>query len=312
MSRINEAMNKAEHGRSEDPKAARGPSESPTREDDALMAADALEGARAREIAAANFEPLTLDALRQQCAAGEWKSDSKAVVFSETVGSRAHPPGAEEFRTLRSRLYDIRERQPLRTVLVTSPLPSEGKTFITLNLARAIAQEEHRSVLVIDADLRLSRLHECLGAAPSPGLAEYLAGQADALAVLQRGAEDNFFIITGGKTIANPVELLGTGRLRTMLNRFTPVFDWILLDSPPAVFLSDASILSKICDGVLIVVQSGVTPYDVAQKACREFPEKQLVGVVLNRVPPGAGYSYYYYPEDAYKGQLQDGRRSHR
>ena len=300
MSRIHEALKKAELERSEGkPPESESAAASIVAEFEPPPSSN-LESPRSREIASASFEPLTLEALRQQCPAAEWKSDSKAILFADSSGS-SHPSGAEEFRTLRSRLYHIRERQPLQTVLVTSALPSEGKTFVTLNLARAIAQQEHRSVLVIDADLRISRIHEGLGAAPSPGLAEYLKGEADALAVLQRGPEDNLFIIAGGIANANPVELLGTGRLRALLNRFTPVFDWILLDSPPAVFLSDASLLSKVSDGVLMVVQSGVTPFDTAQKACREFPEKQLVGVVLNRVPSGSGYGYYYYAGSGYE-----------
>ena len=302
MSRIHEALKKAELERGEEPKAPEAVAADPSilTDDTAPPLMAALEGrSREHEIASANFEPLTLDALRQQCPPGEWKPDAKAVLFADASG-HAHPSGAEEFRTLRSRLYHIRERQPLQSVLVTSALPSEGKTFVTLNLARAISQQEHRSVLVIDADLRISRIHEGLGAAPAPGLAEYLKGEADAMSVLQRGPDDNLFVITGGVANANPVELLGTGRLRTLLNRFTPVFDWILLDSPPAVFLSDSSILSKVCDGVLMVVQSGVTPFDTAQRACREFPEKQLVGVVLNRVPPGSGYGYYYYYGSSY------------
>lgn len=300
MSRIHEALKKAELERSEDLKTPEAGAAEPSilTEVAPPPLSAALETARSSEIAGASFEPLTLDALRRQVPAAEWRGDSKAILFADS--SRTHPSGAEEFRTLRSRLYHIRERQPLQTILVTSALPSEGKTFVTLNLARAIAQQEQRSVLVVDADLRLSRIHEGLGAAPAPGLAEYLKGEADALAVLQRGPEDNLFIIAGGMANANPVELLGTGRLRALLNRFTPVFDWILLDSPPAVFLSDASLLSKVCDGVLMVVQSGVTPFDTAQKACREFPEKQLVGVILNRVPPGSAYGYYYYYGSAY------------
>lgn len=307
MSRIHEALKKAELERSEsqadetrDAAASiLGEAEAPT--------APAVQTEPRREITSASFEPLTLEALLKQCPPAQWRSDSKAILFADS-GSHAHPSGAEEFRTLRSRLYHIRERQPLQTVLVTSALPSEGKTFVTLNLARAIAQQEHRSVLVIDADLRISRIHEGLGGAPSPGLAEYLRGEVDALSVLQRGEDDNLFMIAGGVANANPVELLGTGRLRALLNRFTPVFDWILLDSPPAVFLSDAGLLSKVCDGVIMVVQSGVTPFDTAQKACREFPEKQLVGVVLNRVPPGSGYGYYYYYGGyAYKRPPQNG-----
>jgi protein-tyrosine kinase len=312
MSRIHEALKQAELEQSGGPKTTEAGAAEPAILIEAQLppASAALETSRSRELAGASFEPLTLDALRRQVPAAEWRGDSKAILFADASGSHTHPSGAEEFRTLRSRLYHIRERQPLQTILVTSALPSEGKTFVTLNLARAIAQQEQRSVLVVDADLRISRIHEGLGAAAAPGLAEYLRGDADALSVLQRGPDDNLFIIAGGVANANPVELLGTGRLRALLNRFTPAFDWILLDSPPAVFLSDASLLSKVCDGVLMVVQSGVTPFDTAQKACREFPEKQLVGVILNRVPPGSGYGYPYYYGSGYgaKQPAQNGK----
>lgn len=239
-------------------------------------------------------EPLSLELLRQHCAVGDWRPDAKAIVFAD-VTAQTHPSGAEEFRTLRSRLEHLREKQALQTLLVTSALPSEGKTFVTLNLARAIAQQPNRSVLVIDGDLRISRVHEGLGAAQTPGLTEYLKSEAGPLDVIQRGPQDNLFIIAGGASNSNPVELLGTGRLRALINTFMPVFDWILVDSPPAGFLSDSSLLAKVSDGVLLVVQSGVTPYDTAQKSCKEFPPDQLVGVVLNRVPPGLGYGYYYY-----------------
>ena len=297
MSRIHEALKKAEieRGQGPNPEVAGVPGS----EGDVMSPALGPAGSGPSEserggIASAAFEPITLDTIRKQCPTSQWVPSSQAVLFADISG-HTHPAGAEELRTLRSRLYAIRERQPLQTVLVTSALPSEGKTFITLNLARAIAQQPQRSVLVIDADLRISRVHEGVGASVAPGLTDYLRGDVDALSVLQRGRDDNFFIIPGGSHDANPVELLGTGRLRALINRFAPVFDWIILDSPPCVFLADASLLGKVSDGVLMVVQSGVTPYDTAQKACREFQEKQVVGVVLNRVPPGLTYGYSYY-----------------
>ncbi|HUI41176.1 MAG TPA: CpsD/CapB family tyrosine-protein kinase [Terriglobia bacterium] len=300
MSRIHEALKKAqlERGAGQGPAepdlgavGEPGPPPPAMIEDSALVASGG--------IATAAFEPLTLESIRQQCPVSDWKPDAKAVLFADPASS-ARPSGAEEFRTLRSRLYHLREKRPLQSVLVTSALPSEGKTFVTLNLARAIAQQPHRSVLVIDADLRIARIHEGLGASPTPGLSDYLRGEADLISILQRGPEDNFFIIPGGSSNANPSEFLGTGRLRTLLNRVTPAFDWILLDSPPCVFLSDASLIAKVCDGVLIVVQSGLTPFDTARKARREFPEEQLVGVVLNRVPAGLTYGAYYYYGSGY------------
>jgi len=315
MSRIHEALKRAELERGEAPKEPLSSRPATELADPAAspLVAAAAEPLRtqANEMVSAAFEPLTLDTLRQQRPASEWRPDANAILFADPAGS-LHPSGAEEFRTLRSRLYHIREKQPLQTVLVTSALPSEGKTFVTLNLARAIARQQQRSVLVIDADLRISRVHEGVGALAAPGLSEYLKGEADALDIVQRGPEDNFFIIAGGTPVSNPVELLGTGRLRALINRFTPVFDWIILDSPPAVFLSDASLLAKVSDGVLMVVQSGLTPFDMAQKACREFSENQLVGVVLNRMPQGSGYGYEYYYGQGYVAAPQKSKNGNR
>ena len=291
MSRIHEALKKAELERSQQGIEAPGP--------DVPAAIEVSPAGPAVEEAgpsadAGTYGGLTLDLVRKRCPIGQWQPDSKAILFAD-VNSQVHPSGAEEFRTLRSRLYHIREKQALQSILITSALPSEGKTFVTLNLARAIAQQSHRTVLVIDADLRISRVHAGLGAAPSPGLSDYLKGEAEALDVIQRGAQENLFVIAGCSSNSNPVELLSTGRLRALINQCVNAFDWILMDSPPAGFLSDSSLLAKAADGVVLVVQSGVTPYDSAQKACKEFAPEQLVGVVLNRVPLGVGYGYYYY-----------------
>ncbi len=292
MSRIHEALKKAELEREGLDAAPEVPAPgAQVATEESATSPEPAPPSAVHDLASGIF---TLDVLRERVPVGDWHPDSKAVLFADST-PQAHPEGAEEFRTLRSRLYHLREKQSLQTVLVTSALPTEGKTFVTLNLARAIAHQHHRSVLVIDADLRMSRVHQGLGAAQSPGLSEYLKGEVDALDVIQRGPQDNLFIVAGGAPNANPVELLGTGRLRALIHRFMPIFDWILLDSPPAAFLSDSSLLAKVSDGVVMVVQSGVTPYDIAQKACKEFAPEQLVGVVLNRIPPGLAFPYHYY-----------------
>lgn len=288
MSRIHDALKKAELARDE----KFGPSTPINREVPAEAALRPDSTASETPGLGASFEPLSLEVLHERCPVSSWHPDPKVVLFS---AAKDHAPGTEEFRTLRSRLYQIREKQPLQTVLVASALPAEGKTFVALNLAQTIAQQKGRSVLVIDADLRISRMHEVLGASQTPGLSDYLNGDADVLSILQRGPLDNLFFIAGGKPNRNPVELLSTGRLRSLLNRLTPIFDWIIIDSPPSVPLSDASLLAKVADGVLIVVLSGSTPYDMAQKLRQNLPDKNLVGVVLNRVPEGLAYSSYYY-----------------
>jgi capsular exopolysaccharide synthesis family protein len=215
------------------------------------------------------------------------------VIFSDL---RANAHGYEQFRTLRSNLLQLRDTQALKTVLVTSALPQEGKTFIALNLAHAVVRQRETRALLIDADLRYPRLHLSLGAPASPGLSEYLRGAAQESALLQRGPLENLFFLPGGATVPNAAELLVNGRLKRLLEWLSPAFDWIILDSPPAIPVSDARLLADHCDGVLMVVSAGMTPFDLAQKVRQQFRDKRLLGVVLNRAKWGSTYgSYYYY-----------------
>jgi capsular exopolysaccharide synthesis family protein len=190
----------------------------------------------------------------------------------------------------------MRKVQPLQTLLVTSPLPQEGKTFVAANLARVIAKQPDCRILLVDADLRIPAMDRALGASATPGLAEFLGGAADITAILQRGPSDNLFFIPAGKVVANPTELISNGRFESLMKRMTAAFDWIILDSPPVIPVSDARMLAAFCDGVMLLVNSGTTPRDLAQKACGEFPRSQILGVILNRVEQHHAYgSYYYY-----------------
>ena len=234
---------------------------------------------------------LRFDELSARCAHPRWHPDRNVNVF---MNSDLSVRGAEQFRTLRSRLYQLRSTQPLRTILITSSLPADGKTFMANNLAQAIAQQPDRRVLLIDADLRCSRLHVPLGAPASPGLSEYLRGEADEMAVIQHGQEGNLFLISGGNAVADPSELLSNGRLKLLLDRVTPVFDWVIMDSPPCLPVADASGLADLCDGVLLVVRAGSTPMEAAQRTYQELQGKNVLGVVLNAVEEKHAYSHYY------------------
>jgi capsular exopolysaccharide synthesis family protein len=244
-------------------------------------------------------EPLTLAALATRCARPQWNPEA---TIAQLYTSLNHVPGGEELRTLRSRLYQIRDRQPLKTLLITSALPTEGKTFITAGLAQTIVRQHERRALMIDADLRKSQLHNVMGAPASPGLTEYLSGQADEVSIIQAGPKDNLFLIPGGKPAEQPSELLANGRIQVLLQKVAPLFDWVLLDSPPVIPVSDASLLAKFCDGVLLVVRAESTPFDMAQKVRDEFRDKNLLGVVLNQVARQSGYGYYYYYSEGAKG----------
>jgi len=300
MSRIHEALKKAEQEKAPTLPVGAGGAAGMSHADPVTAEPVHVATHAMAAVEVAPPEPLAGESMLASARRPEWHADPTKLLF---LNPQTQGFGAEQLRTLRSRLYQIRDRMPLKTLLVTSALPAEGKTFVAANLAQTFVRQHERRILIIDADLRWSRMHALLGAPADPGLTEYLQGHATASEILQRGPQDNLFFIPGGKSASNPAELLHSGRLKILLDSLTPLFDWVILDSPPAVPVSDSSLLADLCDGVLLVVRSGVTPFDVAQKISMEYREKRLVGVVLNRVDKrqadtAYGYGYYDYPRN--------------
>jgi len=243
--------------------------------------------------AAVAAPPVPPQALYTQCRQTNWTPDRKAMLF---FNGDDHLIGMEEFRTLRSRLYHAREKMPLAKLLISSPLPKEGKSFTAANLAQVMVRQHGKRALLVDGDLRNSQLHRLLGTESTPGLSEYLHGVVDEFSIIQRGPMENLFLIPAGRNIQNPAELVANGRLKSLLDRLEPLFDWIIVDSPPAALVSDASLLANYCDGVLLVLRSNATPVDAARRAAQEFPAEKLLGSVLNGLPPGfSPYAQYYY-----------------
>jgi len=236
-------------------------------------------------------EAVTSVSLRERCTSSSWKPDADSMMLEDALDSTV---SHEEFRRLRSFLYEVRRKQSLRRLLISSALSGEGKTFVAANLAQTMARRPNESVLVVDGDLRLSRLHRPLGAASSPGLSEYLEGGADIFSVIQRGPMDNLFFVAGGLPKTNPADLISNGRLEVLFQRLAPAFDWIVMDSPPALLVTDASLLASLCDGILLVIRAGVTPIDMARKALQMFRNKPLLGTVLNGSRPRTPYKDYY------------------
>jgi protein-tyrosine kinase len=304
MSRIHEALKKAEREKAAQSPLGERVTMPPVADDTdvpvfsphriAAETARPVEATRpARE---AEGAILQFDELVRRCTHPEWKSDSALRI--SLAGDSGKIVG-ERFRTLRSRLYQIAGTRTLRRVLITSSLPSEGKTFVATNLVRSIIRQADRRVLLIDADLRAPRLHSALGAPSSPGLSDYLRGEADEYAIVQNSVANNLCFIPCGTKASNPSELLLSDRMRILLDCVTPAFDWVILDSPPALPVHDASSLADLCDGVLFVVRAGLTDYEAAKKGSMEFREKNLLGVVLNQVEDSEGQGGYYYgPSD--------------
>jgi protein-tyrosine kinase len=303
MSRIHEALKKAEQERA----ASQGSQidsshvgEMPVMDPASVATGVAAAPGPATPAFSSQF---TFDTLLARCVSVNWHPDEKTMLF---FTKEDHAPGMEEFRTLRSRLYQLREKMPLKKILISSSLPKEGKSFVAANLAQVMVKQHGRRVLLIDGDLRGSRLHQTLGCPNTPGLSNYLMGENDEFAVVQRGPLENLFFVPAGKQVSSPAELVANGRLKFLLNRVESLFDWIIVDSPPAVPVSDASLLANFCDGVLIVVRSEVTPFDMARKARMEFRDKQLLGVVLNGIDSSSSaYSRYYYGYGDQQGDTQ-------
>lgn len=216
-------------------------------------------------------------------------------------------PAVEQFRSLRSRLFELRDIKPLKSVLVSSGLPQEGKSFISVNLAISLARHKNSKVLLIDGDMRRYSLHEVLGCESNPGLADYLAGKASLDEILQQQATptestsrapflQNLTFIGGGNGGDKAADLSGNPRFGELIKLAAPHFDWIIVDSSPVLPVSDAVNLARSCDGVLLVARGGVTKYPVAQRATAELKSANLLGFVLNAVldQPQVG-SYYGY-----------------
>jgi protein-tyrosine kinase len=300
MSRIHEALKKAEQERAAHQAAGPNLSAVPDSNAPGLEEVPASAGGAAAVGMPAFSSAFGLDSLLARSTQREWKPDLTTMLFlNGDDGAR----GTEEFRTLRSRLYHLRESMELKKVLVTSALPKEGKSFTASNLAQVMVRQHGRRVLLIDADLRAPRLHLMLGTVSDPGLSDYLQGTSDEFSIMQRGPLENLFFVPSGSGVVDPAELVGNGRLKLLLQRVEPLFDWIIIDSPPAVPVSDASVLAKACDGVLMVVRSNATPFDVARKAREQFPDAALLGVVLNGTEESVvPYSHYYYEAYQKKG----------
>src|SRR6202046_3226795 len=228
-------------------------------------------------------------------------------VYSQLPALLERGPAVEQFRSLRSRIHELRDINPLKSILISSGLPQEGKSFIATNLAISLARHKNSKVLLIDGDMRRYTLHQLLGCQPHPGLADYLAGKAEILEVMQRADETstqdkqlnnailpNLTFIAGGNGGDKAADLSGNPRFGELIRQASPYFDWIIVDSSPVLPVSDAVNLARFCDGVLLVARGGVTKFPIAQRAQSELKAANILGFVLNAVEEAPQVGGYY------------------
>lgn len=214
------------------------------------------------------------------------------------VVTRDNPksPAAEAFRTLRTNLQFAALDSPLRTLLVTSAGPGEGKTTVTANLAVAIAQSG-KKVVVIGGDLRKPTVHSALGVSNTAGVTNVLAGNVTWQDAIQVTDIEGLSVLPAGPIPPNPAELLASQRMHELIREISSAYDMVIIDAPPVIAVTDAGVLSRWSDGVLFVVSAGVTPRDVAKAAKEQLLQvgARILGVVVNRLSEESGYYYYYY-----------------
>ncbi len=237
---------------------------------------------------------------RQRFLAKKKKSKKSNFNYIRSLVTLRQPksPASEAFRTLRTNIDFSSFDKEIKTLLITSTVPGEGKSTTAINLGIAIAVTGKR-VLVIDADLRDPTQHRFFDFDNNMGLTSLMINEELRLANVVRKTEvSGFFVLTSGPIPPNPAEILTSQKMRKFVAGLTEVFDMVIVDSPPVTAVSDASILASYLDGVVMMVGSGSVARDEARHARDQLQKVKanILGVVLNKVPiNGSGYYYHYY-----------------
>jgi succinoglycan biosynthesis transport protein ExoP len=202
----------------------------------------------------------------------------------------------ESFRAVRTNVLFSSAEKGGRSVVVTSTGPGEGKTAVAANLGIALAQSGQR-VLLIDADLRKPRIHTVFSEKREPGLSNVLVGTAKVSESVRVSGTPGLWILPAGAHPPNPAELLGSQRFRDFMTSMTPHFDWIVIDTPPVMAVTDASVVAHLMNGVLFVVGAEMTSRHAAQRALEQLEQARakFIGAVLNRVD--LQHNAYYYSQ---------------
>ena len=203
-----------------------------------------------------------------------------------------HSMAAEQYRAIRTRIAQAEAAEPGRTyrsIVVTSATAGDGKTLTTLNLALTMAQEFHRRVIAVDADLRNGSLHRLLGLGARPGLADVLAGEVTLDEALVDLVDYGLTVLPAGTRPERPAELLGSAAMRSLTDTLGTQFDRILFDTPPALPLADVPTLAPLADGIILVVRAGRTPRQSLEQAIAGLDPARVLGLGVERVGVPSG-----------------------
>jgi len=212
----------------------------------------------------------------------ERPDEETAAVKRRIIQYDPYSPAAEQFRAIRTRIEMLNENGACRILAVTSALHGEGKTLTGINLALVMAMALERRVALVDCDLRKPRVHETLGLQVEFGLTEVLRGEATLDRALLEMPKENLHVLAAGALPSNPAELLGSQGMREVIAALRDRFDYVIIDTPPALPVADAEVVCNLTDGIIFVVRAGSTPREQVQRAMGNFGRDRIVGVVLN------------------------------
>ena len=226
----------------------------------------------------------------RQLAGAKWLDD--ADVQARLVTAATSTVSLEQYRRLATVLHEEQVRRQLKTVMITSALPQEGKTLTIVNLALTLSESYARRVLVIDADLRWPGVHTVLDIPNDRGLSEALRDGQQELSFVE--VSSRLSVLTAGKPGPTPLAGLTSSRMAEVIETCAGRFDWVLIDTSPVGVLPDAQVLARLVGAVILVIGAGSTPAAAVERAIAEIGPDSILGTVLNRVDerrvPQAGY----------------------
>jgi capsular exopolysaccharide synthesis family protein len=200
------------------------------------------------------------------------------LVYHTDPRSRA----ADQFRLLRMHLYELSTTRKVKKLLITSPLAGDGKSTIAMNLGTALSERGKRTVLVLEADFHHSSLTDDLGLHPGPGLAQCLEDGLNPIRALRHLKPLGWYLLPAGRVSGDPTELLRTEMIRVVIAQLNDVFDWILIDCPPVLPVTDSLSLKELSDAGLLIARAGRTSQEAIEKALALLGKQYVLGIVLN------------------------------
>lgn len=218
---------------------------------------------------------------------------------------------SEQFRMLRTNILFPPNGSPPRTILITSAIPNEGKSFVASNLALAIAQNIDKHVLLLDCDMRKPNIHTIFGYGTIPGLSTYLTTGQPLHQLIRRTAIDRLRILPAGPPPQNPSELLSSNRMADLLREVETRYAdrLILIDSPPPHLTAETTAIARLVDGIVLVVKLGSTDRDLVQELVEKMGKDKILGVVTNWLSSGS-FSHYGKGKYAKYGNYKYGNAS--